>query len=295
MPVLGVVLSLVSPVPISLIGIRQGVHKAFLAVVFVTVSMALPFGLTGSLLFFLSVGFLGVVFSVIAKNTSSAGEAVLGLAVTALVARLIFMAIMVYAKGHNPFVLDESSMDVLIRYLKTPELNDDVLETIKQNINLSIPSFLIVAAAIEAFVNYLLVSKIEGRRQRMRSDSIAQTETDELKVHPLPPFEQWAFPRSMLAAFLLAFLIPLFSDSNSSIILRSIEFNLKFVSFVMFFIQGYSFAWWWVLYRNYSYGVRLSILIVLLLFVLVFSMVIIVVGVLDIAIDLREKIRRRNK
>jgi uncharacterized protein YybS (DUF2232 family) len=289
-PIIGAVLSLLSAVPISLIGVRHGVYKAFTAVMFVAVSMFLPFGYMGSLSFILNIGFLGIVFCYFVRKTNSAGEAIFGLVIAALISKLIFMGLIVYISGHSPYILDESSIDAIEKYYKTYSVRDDILEMVKQFINMLIPSILIVYAGMEAFVNYLLVSVLESRRQR--TSSVPKTETNELKIHPLPPFEQWSFPRSLLSAFLIAFLIPLLDTSDSSIILLSAEYNLKALTAVMFYIQGFCFVWWWA--KNYSYGVRLSIFFVLL-FVPVFSIGVIIIGTLDIALNLRERIRRNSK
>ena len=287
----GTALALVASVPISLIGIRQGIKKAFLAVVCVSVVLFLAFGDVGLTSFALDVGLLGVLFCYIARKTNTAGEAIFGLIIVALTAKLVLMGYMYYTRGQNPFLLDEGYIDdLLIKSFKASGTSMDVLKTAKQYIFMSIPTFLVAAAGFEVFVDYLLISKIENRRQRIRN--AGETETNELKIHPLPPFEQWSFPRSLLAAFFIAFIIPLFSDSD--IMLLSIELNLIFLCCLMFFIQGISFTWWLTLLKNFSYGVRLSIFFVLF-FVPVLSMGFIIIGSFDIALNIRKRIRRNTK
>ena len=288
-PIVGIVIALASPVPISLIGIRQGINKAFLAVAFVAAFLLIVFGEVGSVSYVFGAGLLGVVFVIIVKKTNSAGEAIFGLIIAAVAAKLLFMGYMVYTRGANPFVLDEDSINSLIRSFYASGASDDILETVKQHINLSIPSFLIMAAGFDAFVSYLLVSKIEHRRLELLNTS--ETETNELKVLPMPPFEQWSFPRSLLVAFFSALLISLFNDSNTSIMLISAEINLKILTSIMFYIQGLSFVWWWLNHKNFSYGIRLSVFFVLL-FIPIFFMGLIILGIVDITVNLREKIRR---
>ena|GEM_PF-2332640 len=289
----GTVLALIASIPISLIGIRQGVNKAFHAVVFTAAVIYLLFGEVISISFALDVGLLGIFFSYIVRKTNTAGEAILGLIIVALISKLFLMGIMYYTRGQNPFLLDESYIDeILVRSFKASGASMDALNLAKQYILLSIPTFLIAAAGFEVFVNYLLISKIESRRQRISNAS--ETETNELKIHPIPPLEQWSFPRSLLAAFLLAFVIPLFNDSDSSIVLLSTELNLKFLCCIIFFIQGLSFTWWLIILKNFSYGIRLSIFFVLF-FVPVLSLGFVIIGSFDIALNLRKRIRRNTK
>jgi len=295
-PVIGVVLTLTSPAPISLLGIRQGTSKAFLAVVFIAAILFPVFGDAGSMSFILSTGFLGIALGAIARKTNSAGETIFGLIIIMLISKLILMWYMVNTRDFNPFILEESSIDALMKSLNVSSTSDDIVKAITEQMKLLTPSFLIMAAGLDVFVNYLLVSKMESRRQKIigASPSIADEKTNEFKIHPLPPFELWSFPRSVLSAFFTAFLITLFNASDSSSILLSAELNLKVLTSVMFFIQGISFAWWWMLHKNFSYWARLSIFF-FLMFIPIFSMGLIILGIMDIIINIREKIRRDNK
>jgi len=291
-PILGIaiVLGLISPTPISLIGIRQGTYKAFSAVVFVALIFYFPYGVASSASF-ICISFIGIVFGIIVKKTNSAGEAVFALIIAALVSKLLYMGFMVYTKEINPFEFDENSVNALISSLKASGAADDVLDTIRQRINLLIPSLLIMTAGIDTIANYFLVSRIENRRLSISSSS--DPDANELKIHPMPTLDQWSFPRSLLVAFFSAFLISLFNDSNTSVMLISAELNLKILTCILFFIQGLSFVWWWMLYKKFSYGIRLSVLFVLL-FIPIFLVGLIFVGLIDIALNLRERIGRLN-
>ena len=294
MQIIGTALALAAPAPISLIGIRQGAYKAFLAVVFAATIIFLPFGNVGSASFVLGAGFLGIAFGIAVKKTNSSGEAILVLTIAALASKLVFMWFMIYTQEYNPFALDENSLNALMNSLNTSGAGDDILTALAQQISLLTPSFLIMGASLDVFMNYFIISKVEDRRQKLISASPSSTD-NELKVFALPPFEQWTFPRSLLTAFITAFLITLFDNSGSSRILLSAELNLKILTSLMFFIQGAGFIWWGVLYKNFSYGIRLSIFLVILLFIPIFFMGIIIIGIVDIAVDLRGKIRRSNK
>ena len=289
----GTVLALVASIPVSLIGIRHGINKALITVMFVTAVIFLLFDEEISASFILDVGVLGIFFGLFARKTKTAGEAIFGLIIVALISKLIFMGFMYHTKGQNPFLLDDRYIDdILTRSFNASGASMDTFQITKQYILLSFPTFLIAATGFEVFVNYLLISKIENRRQRIIN--ARETETTELKIHTIPPFERWSFPRSLLAAFLLAFFIPLFINTDSSIMLLSTELNLKFLCCIMFFIQGLSLIWWWILLKNFSYGIRLSIFFVLF-FVPILSMGFIIIGSFDIALDLRKRIRRNTK
>ena len=291
-PVIGAITSLLSPVPISLIGIRQGSDKAFLAVVFVATLLFLPLGFAGSMSFVFFSGLLGLIFCGVIKKSNSAGEAIFGLTVAAIIFKLICMGLMVYTIGKNPFKFDENSVNAIVNSLKESGVGESILKTVRQHINLIIPSFLIMASGLDAYINYLFVSRIERRRRKMSNNEGAERNAVEIML--IPPFEQWSFPRSVMTAFFLAFLITLFENYDTSIMLISAELNLKILTFVIFFIQGTCFTWWWTLHKNFPYGIRLSIIFVLL-FIPIFSLGLIVLGMLDIALNLRQRIRRDNK
>ncbi|MCL1941689.1 MAG: YybS family protein, partial [Synergistaceae bacterium] len=202
----------------------------------------------------------------------------------------------------NPFAIDEGSVRALLASFNPSHIEEDILRSVTHQIRMLTPSFLIMGAGVDAFVSYLIVAGIENRRLS-RQKSVGAGEganaggtagEPAVKVHPMPPFGQWSFPRSLLAAFFAAFLITLFDASASSAILLSAEINLKVLTSVMFFIQGLGFAWWWMLRRNYSQWVRIAAFLVLL-FVPIFSMGLVIIGILDIAADLRGKIRRNDK
>jgi len=292
MPIIGLAVALMAPVPISLIGVRQGTYKAFLAVAFVAAMLFLPFGAAGAASFIFGAGFLGFVFALAVRKTNSAGEAIFGLIAAALISKLMFMGFTMYTDGINPFTLNENAVSSIMKSINASAASEDIFQKIAQQLSLMTPSFLIMASGLDALVTYFLVSKIESRRQKINAASSGAAAIEP--IHPLPPFGQWSFPRSLLAAFFTAFFITLFDASGSSRILLSAEVNLKVLTSVMFFIQGLGFVWCWMLHRNFSHWARLAILFILL-FIPVFSMGLIIIGIIDITVNLREKIRRVNK
>lgn len=288
--IIGISISLISTIPISLIGIRQGASKAYLAVIFIAVIMSLPFGYEGLMSFVFITGILGIAFGIIVRKTNSAAETILGLIIVALVSELVFEGLMIYTIGYN-FIFDENHLNEIVKSLKESGVSEDMLRLVEQYMKLIIPSVLIIISGFNVFMNYFFVSKIEQRRISGASNS----GTNKIEIFPLPPFEQWSFHRSLLSAFILAFLITLLDSSNTSVILISTELNLMILTFLLFSIQGLSFVWWFMINKNLYFGVRLSIIFILLLFISVFFMGLIVMGILDIAFNLKQRMRRRNK
>ncbi|MCL1876014.1 MAG: YybS family protein [Synergistaceae bacterium] len=290
--IIGISISLLSTIPISLIGIRQGPRKAYLSVISIAILMSLPFGYEGLMSYVFIAGISGIAFGILARKTNSAGESILGLTIAIIASTLIFEGLMFYTRGYS-FSFNENHLNEIIESLEDSGVSEDILIFMKHYLNLIIPSVLVIISGFSAFMNYLFVSKIEQRRKRTISDS--NTGTNELEIFPLPPFEQWSFPRSLLSAFVLAFIITLFDSHRTSVMLISTELNLMILTFILFSIQGLSFIWWFMIYKNLNFGVRFSIIIVILLFISVFFLGLIVMGLLDIAFNLKQRMRRKNK
>ena len=290
--IISISISLLSTIPISLISIRQGARKAYLAVISIAVFMSLPFGYEGFMSYVFITGIMGIAFGIIAGKTKSAGETILGLLIVALASELIFEGLMFYSRGYS-FTFDENRLIEFVKSLEDSGVSEDIIELVKQNFNHIIPSVLIIISGFTAFMNYLFVSIIEQRR-RKKISSDSSTGTNELEIFPLPPFEQWSFPRSLLTAFIFAFFLTLFEAYETSVLLISSVLNILITTFILFTIQGLSFVWWWVLSRNLYFGVRFSIMIVMFLFISVFFLGLIVMGTLDITFNLKQRMRRKN-
>lgn len=270
LPAAGVVLALIAPAPIALVGLRHGLRNAFVGLVFASALVYLPFGELATASFVLGPGILGVAIAAVAQKTKAAAEAMLLLVSVSVGAKLLFMFSMMSITGHNPFMFDEASLRAVFSSLPT-NASDEAFTAMINQIPLLIPSFITLAAGLDAFVNYLLVSKLHRA------------------VPALPPFEDWRFPRSLLVALLVSLILPLLEpDIGDSRVLTSVELNLKIIVNILFFIQGFSFVWWWMLRKKASRVVRFFIILVLL--IPIFSMGLIALGIGDIWLNLRDRI-----
>ena len=132
----------------------------------------------------------------------------------------------------------------------------------------------------DSFLNYRLCEVLQRKR--------------EFTFPPLPPFGEWRFPRSFLYVFVFAFAVPFIVDGNDWRLWVMMEYNLKYILNVFFFLQGLALIWWWLskhAARNFPSLLRSALIVV-------FAMPILntwvgALGFCDLCFDLRNrKIKR---
>jgi uncharacterized protein YybS (DUF2232 family) len=140
-----------------------------------------------------------------------------------------------------------------------------------------LPFFIIVYSLFDSFINYRLCEALQRKR--------------EVKFSPLPPFGEWRFPTSLLYVLVFAFALPFLVEGDNWQVWIMLEYNLKFIVNVFFFLQGLALVWWWFskFAARRSFPLPLRIILIGFLSMPILNTWIAALGVGDICIDFRTK------
>lgn len=145
-------------------------------------------------------------------------------------------------------------------------------------IKLYFPSLLIINALVLGFVNYWIGY---GLHKRLGN-----------QPRPFPPFAEVRFPRSIIYYYLVVLGIALIPASSKIGWLHVSIANILPVLDLILTVQGVLFVFFFAKARNMGKG--LPILSVILLFLPPFTYILKIIGLLDLALNIREKVTPRS-
>jgi uncharacterized protein YybS (DUF2232 family) len=191
--------------------------------------------------------------------------------------------VMVAWTGQNPFIPNTEALNALFSQMSAAMLSQGggtdaafLENSLKQMVSFvpyMLPSLILLSSMFDSFLNYKLCGFLQRGQPRA--------------FPALPPLGEWRFPKSLLWAFLFAFALPLLVETDGWPLGTMLEFNLKFLVNVFFFLQGLSLVWWWLLKRKVHLFLRL--LIAGALFFPLLGVWSVALGVGDICLDLRTR------
>ncbi len=150
---------------------------------------------------------------------------------------------------------------------------DDMGKTMNFIITNVFPAILVVASVVTSYINYLVASKFAKRF----SISIRQHEG----------LSYFSFPRTFMAAMaallILSFVLNLFNINVSLI-----QVNLFMIVFAAMFFQGFAVLKFFLMRSSINKTLRTIILAMVLLMSGGFAQMLAIVGLVDLAIDLRK-------
>lgn len=182
--------------------------------------------------------------------------------------------------GRNIFMPDISQMnDVMTQlYGEQPELRE-ALRHIAVLLPRLFPSMLVLYVASESFLNYSLCGRITKKI------------SPDTKNYPpqLPAFSMWKFPASLIIVSVAGLAVSWFANFESWPELGFLVMNLQIVVNVLMFIQGLSLTFWIMEGFKLRRGIKAGLCCVC--FVPFFWPWMIVMGMCEVAINMRERIK----
>ncbi|MDR1733197.1 MAG: YybS family protein [Synergistaceae bacterium] len=286
-PVLGTVGFLFSPTPLALLGVRE--NKTWMALGLLLMGMfLLALEPMIALYFLLMEGLLCVGLAFPPGHLEKGSDALFLCSTVSVASKVLYMTADVILLGYNPFIMKPDALRSVFMQMYLGLLAQDVQsatalkESMEQILALApymVPSLIVTWSMLDSYLNYRLCEAI----QRGRS----------VVFPPSPPFGMWRFPKSILWALLVAFLLPLLTESEGWSVTTMLEVNLKFLVNVFFFLQGLSLIWWWLLRRKVNFLLRVFIIALLTLPIL--GLWVIGLGIGDICFDFRTLRERSGK
>ena len=280
-PPLGITAFLFSPIPLALLGARENKIWMMWGLLGATLLLSLV-SLQFALYFLLNDGLLCLGLTLPLGKVKNGGESLLFCTVASIVSKIVWLALLVSLTGNNPFEIDPNALRTMLTRMYAGMVihggqeAEFFKESMEQAVMLTpymVPSLIILYSMLDSFLNYRLCEALQRR--------------SETKFSPLPPFKEWRFPSSLLGALIFAFVLPYFTEGETSRLWIMLGVNLKLLVLAFFFLQGMSLVWWSL--SKLAINFLLRALIVMLLLLPGLNMGVIALGVGDAWLDFRRK------
>ena len=285
-PVFGFVGIMLCPLPLCILGNIEG-HKR-MSVAELLIEATLFFVLSPSMAAYFLVGcapLSAMIFTLSREDFKEAkkysGSESLLITVGASIAfKLVMIALFWFFTKRNILLPDLSQMEAIMTQLygNQPELMETMRRVLRILPHL-MPTLLIVYCSAEAFMNYKLCYTLTRKL------------FPECKNYPpeLPPFTLWRFPASLMVVSFLSLLAGYFIDLDEWFDVSVFIMNLQIILNVFMFVGGLSIVFWIMDGFKLKKGVK-AVLCVVLMFPFFWPWLI-VIGMCDIVMNLRERIK----
>lgn len=289
LPVLGFVGLMICPLPLAVLGCLEG-HRSS-GVAELLIEATLFFVLSPSMAVYFLIGCAPVAavifmlsrseFKQVKKFTGS--ESLLFCAGGSLVMKIILLVVFWLFTGRNILFPDSAQMDALLSqlYANQPELQNAVRQVLAI-FPYMLPAMLVIYVGAESYLNYSMCSSIMRKR------------FPECKNFPraLPDFKLWRFPVSLLPAFVFSLVMGYFIDPEKWFAGSAFVINLQIILNIFMFIQGLALVFW--LMAGYKLRLAVKILICFILTIPFFWPWLIIMGMCDMTLNLRERIKTKS-
>jgi len=291
LPVLGVVATLMWPLPVIVLVVRHGLRWGLMGLVVagaamsllieptIAVRLVLAFGPTGLL--------LGYGFRQQWRGTLTFGAGLAG----SIMAKLASLGFLFLLTGLNPFagqmdLLQQSFEESFALYgqLGVPEqdiaASRDQIQTGLQAVALLLPLIIVIMGLLDTAVSYLLGTRVLRR--------LGHT------VPVLPPFHEWRLPRAFV--FLTGFaLVGLYwGNSRELELLYELSVNILVCALLAGLVQGLALLSALMLHFRLSGFVR-ALIYTLIVINGLFLQIVALTGLFDMLFDYRRRLVRGRK
>ncbi|MEK4848212.1 YybS family protein [Bacillus sp. FSL W8-0183] len=286
-PLLAIIFFMAAPIPIILYTIRHGLKKGIAAG---AIGIVISF-LIGSINGLLSAPMLiavGVGMGVFYRRRQP-GQAIITGALIYLFSFLIYFVVSVQLFQVDILGVAKESIDQIMPMvestLKQSGASDqDIAKQLKQFREMqdtalnSLPVALLIFVTLMSFVNHWFVRPLI---KRFVPDMPA-----------LKKFKDMRLPKSMVWYYLLTLLLMLIQPEKGSF-LSLVQTSAFQILFILVFIQGFSFIFYYCHEKNISKVVPIFAVVLTILFPPI-GVIVRIIGIADIGFDLREKVKTNN-
>jgi uncharacterized protein YybS (DUF2232 family) len=288
-PLVGMLLIFLSPVPLVILEMRHDLRRGFLALLAGSLLVAAIEGPVQALSYALGFAVLGLALGRIIELKRSAVEILAVGSAVSLVCKLALAVIMFYVTGLNPMNLDmsgmERAMDMMLKMpvgLEQAAAMKHQMETMMKVMPLIIPAVFILVSVIDTALCYWISGKVVRR-------------LSHFDLPKLPPFNMWRFHPSVLWAFLAALICLVVGarDPRFAFLTRA-GLNLQVLTQFIFVLQGMSLAAWFMDRAGWGRGVR-NFVLALVFVIPIFSTIANYTGIFDMCWNLRTHIGGADK
>ena len=286
LPILGFIGLILCPLPLAVLGCVEGQKPASIAELMIEATLFFVVSPTMAVYFLIGCApFSGMMYLLSREDFKEAkkysgAETLLICAGVSILAKVILLVVYWLFTGRNILFPDSATLEIVLSQLygQDPEL----LAMVRQVLGIfpyMLPAMLMIYCGIESFMNYTLCSTITRKL------------FPSTKNYPpeLPEFKLWRFPVSLLAVSALSLLAGYFIDSDTWFEGSMFVMNLQIVINIFMFIEGVSLAFWLMSGFKLRRGAKIFISIILT--IPFFWPWLIVMGMCDMVLNMRERIK----
>ena len=285
-PVLGVIGLMLCPLPLTILGNIEGHKRMSVAELLIEATLFFLFSPSMAAYFLVGCAPLSAMIFTLSREDFkdvkkySGPESLLIIAGASIAFKLVMIALFWFFTKKNILLPDLSQMEAITAQLygNQPELMETMRKVLRILPHL-MPTLLILYCSAEAFMNYKLCFSLT---KKLFPDS---------KNYPpeLPPFTLWRFPVSLMVVSFLSLLAGYFIDIDEWFKVSVFIMNLQIILNAFMFIGGLSVVFWIMDGFKLKKGAKFAVCVVLSF--PFFWPWIIVIGMCDIVMNLRERIK----
>lgn len=290
LPVAGAASLMLCPLPLCVLGCLEGQKRMSIAEIMIEITLFLIVSPSTALYFLIGCAPVSAVIYFVSRidvkeiKKFSGPESLLICSGASIAFKTILVVVFWFLTDRNILFPDAAQIAFTLKQLygDNPELQKSVLQ-IFALLPYLMPTFLVVYASLESFLNYSLC-KFTLKKY-----------FPSVKNFPpeLPEFKMWRFSSSILLTGIAAFTASYFIDTDTWFDGAIFLLNLQIVLNVFMFIQGLAFAFW--IMDGFKLRRRTKIFICFILAVPFFWAWLIIMGMSDMALNLRERIKFSSK
>jgi uncharacterized protein YybS (DUF2232 family) len=283
-PVLGVFVTFLWPVPIILLGVRHGFKWSVLATVAAGIMSAVLITPLRAANIVIGFGLIGLVFGHAFRQGFGPFKTVIWGSVVCLISNLMLAGLTFFVMGINPFAFQGEAMEKatlqaieIYRSIGVPEAAiaqvETQIKTIMTMFQLLLPAALAVGAIAQTFLNFVLARAVLRRLG-----------------HPtptFPPFREWTLPHWLLLIVALAAGSLYAGQYLSQDLLYRFGVNLLWACSILLFGQGMALIYYLADKYNLSRLMR-NIILIMIITSGFLQLITVFAGVFDLAADYRQ-------
>ncbi len=289
-PLFGFVGFMLCPLPLCILGNLEGHKRMSIAELLIEATLLLAISPTMAVYFLVGCAPLSAMIYTLSREDIKAVKKYSG-AVSLLVCtgasiafKLVLIVLFWFFTKRNILVPDMSQVEPVMRelYASQPELMAAMMRALRI-IPYLVPALLILYCSAETYMNYSLCSKL------------MQKIAPESKNFPpeLPEFKLWRFPVSLMLVSFLSLVIGYFMDIDTWFEGSVFIMNLQIIVNALMFIEGLAVIFW--IMDGFRMRRAGKIAVCVILGFPFFWPWLIVIGMCDIVLNLRERIKFGSK
>lgn len=284
-PILGIVINMIWPVPFLLLGARHGLKMSLMCLAAAGIIISILINPLQGISSVLGLGFIGIALGYAIRHEFSPMKSMVVGVTSSFISKVVVILISIFVMGVNPITMQaEMAPAAIDQAMKVYEgfnvLSPEQLTEMRNMLDKTLgmlkyimPAAFFLASVIDTYINFIIAGKILARMGKV--------------VPSLAPFREWRLPIYIPAIYAVSMVLVSLYHTTPDNILYQIGANLNVITNVILLIQGISIVYFFIHHYQWP-GIAKTILFILLFSSQMVSQVIVFTGLLDSLFDYRK-------